>query len=131
MQSNFHPNISNSYSLGKNGKALSKNKQKIQFYKKKRLKGTCFTCDSSEHQNAQCPVKKILKALKHSNGSSNKKEELMNQKIIHQPPCRINNSQEQFRPNGQCKYISKSVVVTIALKSGEKYNAIKPLLSAD
>ena len=109
MQSNFHPNISkssNSYSLGKYSKALSKNKKKIQIYKNKRLKGTCFTCDSSEHQNAQCPVKKILKSLKHNNGSSNKKEELMNQKIIYQTSCHINSSQDQGRRNGQCKYIS-------------------------
>ena len=103
MQSNFHPNISNSYSLGKNGKALSKNKQKIQFYKKKRLKGTCFTCSSSEHQIAQCPIKKILKALKSNKSSLSKKEELKNQKVFYQTPCRFNSSQDQGPSNGQCK----------------------------
>ena len=101
MQSNFHPNISNSYPLGKNGKALSKNKQKIHCYKKKRQKGTCFTCNSSEHQIAQCPIKNVLKTLKTSRSTFRNKE------VYYQTPWHFNSSQDQDQgpPNGQCKFV--------------------------
>ena len=98
FQSNFHHNVSNgSIPLGKNGKALSKNKQKIQKYKRKRKQGTCFTCDSSEHQIAQCPIKKFLKSLKTNKSSFSK--DFVNQEVCNRPtPCNYDGSS-----NGQCK----------------------------
>merc|ERR1711936_1047541 len=69
MQSNF-PNNKTCISLRKNVKTLSKNKQKIQAYKFKQKFGTCYTCGSFEHKNAQCPVRKILKNLKSSKNES-------------------------------------------------------------
>jgi len=106
MQSNFHHNVSNgSIPLGKNGKALSKNKQKIQKYKRKRKQGTCFTCDSSEHQIAQCPIKKFLKSLKTNKSSFSK--DFVNQEVCNRPtPCNYDGSS-----NGQ--FIQRDHILTL------------------
>ena len=62
-----------------NTKELSKKKKKIQQFKIKRKTGSCFECNSTDHQLAQCPIRAIVKMLKSPTVASNRDIHIQNE----------------------------------------------------